>query len=358
MKPLVVLLLFFNAAIIGFGYTKYNETSEKLTRIERKLGGPEKLNCNSKEAVEKAKKSVVRIIGGESEGTGFVANGSGTIVTNFHVIEFEPSPKVILPNNDYATAEIRMVDKDADIAILNINKPLPELKLGDSTNVDINDDLYVLGFPFGSGLSGEVTVNKGSLSAKRKLKDTDVEYLQTDATLNRGVSGGPMLNECGDVVGVNTLGTSGLGLAISSASLSDKWLTMLSASDPLDGIKKIEFNTDTPLSVVQTFYNYLKIKKLEKAYILLSKNFTQQGYEDWEKGYDYSLDTSLVSIREDEKDKNKVFVKLSSKDLDGEEIVYKFYEGCWIVKEEDGLKLWDAEIEEVIDPGFFWFYEE
>ena len=119
--------------LIGVIYTgsKIDTLSKRLERIETRLGGSEKIGCNEKDSIEKVRQSVVRIVGGEGEGSGFAIKDGGVILTNFHVIEFEPSPKVILPDNSFQTAEILMADKNADLAIIKINKNLPVISWGE-----------------------------------------------------------------------------------------------------------------------------------------------------------------------------------------------------------------------------------
>jgi hypothetical protein len=163
------------------------------------------------------------------------------------------------------------------------------------------------------------------------------------------------------VVGVNTAGTAGLGLAISAKSAQQKWALMLSNEDPLADVEKIEFEPNrSSLDAVTSFYNYLKIRKMKKAFALLSENFTKDGgFANWKIGYESLLDTTVIKIKEDPNKENIVNVKLSTKDLLGEEIVYKYFEGWWEVKEIDGrLKLWQAKIKEVRNPSWLWFWKD
>ena len=359
---LLVRLLIFIALIVGVAYSfnRINAIDKRLERIEAKLGGSKRITCNEKESIEKVRQSIVRIIGGESEGSGFAIKSGGLILTNFHVIEFEPSPKVVLPDNTFQTAEVVMADKNADLAIVKIDKDLPTISWGNPQELDPAEELLAIGFPLGGQLSGEASVNKGSLSGRRRSKDVGVEYLQTDATLTPGVSGGAMINVCGEVVGINTAGLSGLGLAISADSIKQKWLEMATAKDSLKDVQRITFDPGkSPLEVVRAFYNYLKARKLEKAFDLLSDNF-KKGYDFnyWKKGYEPLLDTTVIKIEEDKNDKDRVKIKLSTKDLVDDEIVYKYFEGFWDVKNFDGKwLLWDPEIKEVKDPDFLWLYE-
>lgn len=137
------------ALLIGVVYagSKIDSLSKRLERIETRFGGQEKIGCNEKDSIEKVRQSVVRIIGGESEGSGFAIKDGGIILTNFHVIEFEPSPKVILPDNTFQTAEILMADKNVDLA----NVRLKEIQDDNNANymalnktIDVLGDLYKL----------------------------------------------------------------------------------------------------------------------------------------------------------------------------------------------------------------------
>lgn len=348
--------------IIGLVYTisKINVLNNRLEKIETRLGGQEKIGCNEKDTIEKIRQSVVRIIGGESEGSGFAIKDGGIILTNFHVIEFEPTPKVVLPDNTFETGEILMVDRNSDLAIIKIAKDIPVISFGDPKELNPAEELLAIGFPLGGELSGEASVNKGSLSARRRSKDVGIEYIQTDITLNPGVSGGPMVNICGEVVGINTAGLSGLGLAISSDSIRQKWLEMSSSQDSLKDIQRITFDPDeSALEAVRAFYNYLKARKLDKAFELLSDNFKNgHSFDYWRKGYKPLLDTTVIKIEEDIQKENRINVKLSTKDMVDGEIVYKYFEGYWDVKEvTNRWLLWDPEIKEVKDPDFMWFYE-
>lgn len=359
---LILVLVFFSL----FGMVMYYEREQRailekrLASIENRLGGAKKLSCNESETVKKVRQSVVRIIGGEAEGSGFVITQLGYIVTNFHVIEFEPSPKVVFPDNTFETAEIVLADKDVDIAFLSVNKKMPSLSFGDPEDLQPAETLLALGYPLGGNLVGEASVTKSSLSGRRRDKFYDIDYLQIDGTFKGGVSGGPMVNVCGEVVGMNTAGTSGLGLAIASNTIRSKMLDILFNEDPLKDVAKITFEPNkSALDAVQSFYNYIKIKRMDKAFELFSDNIKKDtNYKEWQESYKNTLDTSILSIEEDEKEgKSIIKVKLSSKDLVEDEILYKYYEGTWEVRKvNDKWVLWLPIIQEVEDPDFLWFY--
>lgn len=353
-----VVIFFIGTATYTIWYI--NNINKRLDTIELRFGGSSKVSCNEKDAINKLKDSVVRVVGGVAEGSGFVIKENGLIMTNFHVIEFEPSPKVVFPDNTFETAEIKYADKQADLAILSIKRPMKAIVWGDSDGLELTEELIALGYPFGGNLIGDISVNTGKMAARRYSKVDGIEYIQIDGTLNQGVSGGPLINVCGEVVGVNTAGTAGLGLAISSKSAQSKWFQMLSNDDPLKDVERIVFEpNNSPLDAVTSFYNYLKIRKLEEAHELLSDNFLKGGsYTNWRIGYESLLDTTVIKIEDDPERQNVVNVKLSTKDLIDDEIVYKYFEGWWEVREIDGnLKLWQPKIKEVVDPDYLWFYE-
>jgi len=361
LKKYIFIFLIFLAfsGILFFQNNQIETLSKRLNLVEFKLGGPNKIACNEKATIEKVRQSVVRVVGGEAEGSGFAIQSGGIIITNFHVIEFEPSPKIVLPDNSFETAEILMADKNADLAILKIKKDLPVISWGEPKELSPAEELLAIGFPLGGQLIGEASVNKGSLAGRRRSKDVGVEYLQTDITLTPGVSGGPMVNICGEVEGINTAGLSGLGLAISSDSIKQKWAEMSISDKSTEDIKKIAFDDTTSAEfAVATFYNYLKVRKLEKAFEILSDNFKKgHGFDYWKQGYQSLLDTTVIKIEEDKDKKDRVKIKLSTKDMVDDEIVYKYFEGYWDVKNIDGKwRLWEPKIKEVKNPDYFWFY--
>jgi len=360
------LKVFLAILIIGaFAYTGYEISilSNRIQKIENKLGGPEKIAYNEKDTVEKVRRSVVRIIGGEGEGSGFVFQKGGLILTNFHVIEFEPSPKVVLPDNTFETAQIIMADKDADLAIVKIKRDLPALRLARLDGLSPAEEVLAIGYPLGGSLSGESSVIRGSFSRFTIDKETGVQYLLTDMTMIPGISGGPMVNICGEVVGINTSGLllGGMGIAISAESIKEAYHKMAASKDPLKDIQETVFEPNkNALEAVRAFYNYIKARKLEKAFELLSDNFVKgYSFEQWSSGYGPQLDTTIVIIKPDKEITNRINVKLSTKDLIDDEIVYKYFEGYWDVREINGKwLLWKPRIREIKDPDEDWFIDQ
>ncbi len=194
-----LLKVFLAILLVGaFAYTSHEISilSDRIQKIENKLGGPEKIASNEKDTVEKVRRSVVRVVGGEGEGSGFAFQKGGLILTNFHVIEFEPDPKIILPDNTFETGRIIMADKDADLAVIKIKKDLPALSLAHSGGLSPAEEVLSIGYPLGGTLSGESFVVRGSFSRFTRDKENGVQYLLTDMTMVPGISGGPMVNIC------------------------------------------------------------------------------------------------------------------------------------------------------------------
>ena len=143
---------------------------------------------------------------GTSLGSGFIIDGEGYIVTNNHVIAGAEDITVILRDDTQLKAKLIGADSRVDLAVLKVDppgkKPLPAAKFGDSDKTRVGDWVVAIGNPFGLGHS----VTAGIISARgRSLSNESLDdYLQTDAAINKGNSGGPLFNTDGEVIGVNT----------------------------------------------------------------------------------------------------------------------------------------------------------
>ena len=191
-KKIILPCLFIAGLFIYTGY-KVSKLSERIQRIEDKLGGTKNILCNQKDTVERVRKSVVRIVGGHGEGSGFAVKRGGFILTNFHVIADELAPKVILPDNTFETAQVIMADKIADLAILKIEKDIPTLNFARLNWVTPAEEVMAIGYPLGGGLDGESFITRGAISRFVFDKENNLKYILTDMTLINGVSGGPMV---------------------------------------------------------------------------------------------------------------------------------------------------------------------
>lgn len=155
-------------------------------------------------------------------GSGFIVSPDGLVVTNAHVVRGADSIKVVLDDGTELKATLKGIDDKTDLALLKVeaDKPLPYVIFGDSSKVRVGETVIAIGNPFGLGS----TVTSGIVSATgREIGSGPYDdFLQIDAPINRGNSGGPTFNLKGEVVGVNTAifspsgGSVGIGFAISS----------------------------------------------------------------------------------------------------------------------------------------------
>lgn len=195
------------------------------------------------EIYERASSGVVQItstsgnIGGASPqqalGSGFVVDKAGHIVTNYHVIEGADEIRVSFSNQDTVQAQLVGSDPSTDLAVLQVDTSataLTPLPLGDSDKVEVGDPVVAIGNPFGL----DRTATSGIVSALQRLITAPNQYtidhvIQTDAPINHGNSGGPLLNSRGQVIGVNTQietggadsGNVGIGFSVPSNTVKD-----------------------------------------------------------------------------------------------------------------------------------------
>jgi serine protease Do len=158
----------------------------------------------------------------EARGSGFIINANGTIVTNNHVVKGARSVSVTLDDGTVLPAKIVGTDPRTDIAVLKVNAghPLPFIQLGNSRDVKPGEWVIAMGNPFGLG----GTVTAGIVSAvSRDIGDGPYDqFIQVDAPINQGNSGGPLFTQDGKVIGMNTAilsptgGSVGIGFAIPS----------------------------------------------------------------------------------------------------------------------------------------------
>jgi S1-C subfamily serine protease len=166
-------------------------------------------------------------------GSGFVIDKAGRIVTNYHVIRGANAIQVSFSNNEHFKARVVGVDPSTDSAVLQVqvkSRALKSLPLGNSESVRVGDQVIAIGNPFGldrSVTAGIVSAVQRRIEAPNQLSISHV--IQTDAALNHGNSGGPLLNAQGQVIGVNaqietggqTQGNVGIGFAIPINTIKD-----------------------------------------------------------------------------------------------------------------------------------------
>jgi serine protease Do len=160
-----------------------------------------------------------------SLGSGFVVDSTGIVITNNHVVGDANDIVVIFTDGRKLKAKVIGKDAKVDVAVLKVesDKPLKTVKFGDSDKMRVGDGVMAVGNPFGLG----ETVTAGIISARNRNIESGPydDFLQTDASINKGNSGGPLFNMEGEVIGINTAilspsgGSIGIGFATPSASV-------------------------------------------------------------------------------------------------------------------------------------------
>jgi S1-C subfamily serine protease len=279
LRPVIFALLFAGAF---FYFTTYRPAGVSLTnwisrpaKVEITEAASNSNNENSLDAEEQNNIEVYRkniasvvnvksravtfdffygLVPEEGQGSGFIIDKAGHVLTNYHVIAEARQVEVVLHNRKSYKATIVGTDRSHDLAVLQIKAPdLQPMTLGDSTHLQVGQKVYAIGNPF--GLAG--TLTRGIVSSIRSVQEPDGtaidEAIQTDAAINPGNSGGPLLNLHGEVIGINTLIASnsgqsaGIGFAIpintAKAVLNDL-VTLGRVRRPALGVRTIPINPD------------------------------------------------------------------------------------------------------------------
>jgi serine protease Do len=186
----------------------------------------------------------------EGMGSGVIISEEGYVLTNNHVIKGAQEIKVILSDGKEVAAKVMNSDENLDIAVVKIteNIKMPAVaELGVSGSLKVGEEVVAIGNPLGKEFLG--TVTNGIVSAvNRQLEENGMKYIQTNAAINSGNSGGPLINSRGQVIGINTAkigqtGVEGLGFAIPIDAVKDK-IENLSKPVLMIGIGGREINDD------------------------------------------------------------------------------------------------------------------
>lgn len=191
----------------------FNEIKVKTTKTPK--------FTKSKDLIGYLMKGVVTIKHDEGHGSGFFISEDGYLITNYHVIKNKKQVDVQLNESVTLTADVVRGDEIYDVALLKISgQNFRGLSFINSDSAQVGEDVFAIGTP--SDISLGQSVTKGIISGKRKIAEK--VYLQTDVTINRGNSGGPLLNEDGEVIGMVTMkligdGIEGIGFCVPSNTI-------------------------------------------------------------------------------------------------------------------------------------------
>ncbi len=219
-----------------------------------------------------------------SLGSGVIVDPKGYIITNNHVVEGATRVQVSLPGGEEYTAKVIGTDEISDIAVIKItgDKSFPFVRIGDSKKIKVGDWVVAIGSPFGL----DQTVTAGIISATgRTFKQDEApgyaffnDYLQTDASINRGNSGGPLVNMNAEVVGINsfistTTGSSaGVGFAVPSHLFTRVYNQILKEGKVSRGWLGVSYNA---LPFTQAMAKYFGVK--QGAGVLITKLSDEKG---------------------------------------------------------------------------------
>jgi len=233
-----------------------NKTPESVENI------PQTGGLSLQEIYEKAIDSVVSVTCNTGSGTGVVLSANGYIVTNCHVIDKAASIEIILNDGRQLTARVVGSDVMSDLAVLRVDAAdLKPAEFGDDVSLRVGDAVSAIGDPLGTQFRG--TMTDGIISAINRDVMTEygpMTFIQTNAALNSGNSGGPLLNCYGQVIGINTLkigdtseSVEGLGFAIPSSTVKQV-VDQLIAQGYVSGRPSWDFEGDAVSELEQLWY--------------------------------------------------------------------------------------------------------
>lgn len=311
------------------------------------LNGYQKFFCSYQKTKDTVSPKVVRIIGSNSEGSGFFIS-ENMVITNRHVVEGEDYPKIVLPTGKFLTPTKVELSEIYDLAFLTTDKPEPSyvIDITGETELTPGEEALSFGYALGSEIKGSPTILPIRFENARKISLEVGDYLQFSSSLVEGMSGGPVMDKCGGFVGINTMSTSGTSLIISRDTLH------LAVSYPHnEEPKKIKLEPGaTPEASVYAYYYLLKARDTKGCYGLLSSRYKiNSSYEEWTARFPNVISVEVYDVKEIKP--NLVYVMFDMSEwIDGEQS-YHSYEGTWeTVKEGDAYHLTRSYITELESP--------
>lgn len=300
--------------------------------------------CNESESIPEAKKSVVKILGDHISASGFVISKDGFVITNDHVVRGESSFHVVFEDGRSFPATTYNSDLQADIAVVKIvsDQDLTPLIWGISDKLQPGQTVYAIGYPINDVLNGESSITKGVFSAKRTSDNRAIEYIQTDASLNEGNSGGPLLDGCGKVIGINQstiTESTGINFAISQKTASNYVTSLIAGQPRLQGVSAPDNTSElSPVDTVAMFYSLISLRRIEEAFDYLSVAYQQTtDLQDWKTGYQNTLNIYVNDIWEEDSTEPSIYINLTSADLIVNQVKFRNFEGTWHLIKESGM---------------------
>lgn len=251
----------------------------------------------SKHDVREASESVVYLYGDEGSGSGFWV-APNVVLTNNHVVDYNPNMKLEAPDGEAHEVKVIATDTVRDLALLEVPNP-PEyvevIEFAD-TPPQLVEDVFAIGYPQDLNL----TITEGVVSSVKRDDYDDRIYIQTDSAINPGNSGGPLVNMCGQVLGVNTYtlwDAQNIGFAITSDQVGKRVSEMLAAAQSASPEERVREYPSEEAEVVAKYYHTLYDGGLDKAYDFYSEARKQRlPYENWKKGFEKTVFITFKSV--------------------------------------------------------------
>jgi len=301
------------------------------------ITGKTMIACGAKSVIN-AIDGVVRIEGESASGSGFWVL-PGIVLTNNHVVSFNDNLKVIDSKNNVLFPKIIATDSMRDLALLEISENYHPALEWRKKPVGLIDDVFALGFPYNGP---NITVTRGIVSSLKKDEYDDREYIQTDAAINEGNSGGPLLDNCGRVVGINTLtiwNSENMGFATKADQVEKRIDEMFEKSKSASPQEIAAGYSNDQAEMVARYYDVLGQGQFENAYDYYSQERKARlPFENWKKGFENTYFIRLKTVYLTEKS-NEVYASFIATDFGerwGDFVTKEFY-GEWNLVREDGL---------------------
>lgn len=307
---------------------------------------PTPVRCDERTSAERVRRSVVRIQTATSVGTGIVVAADGLVITNAHVVGTARIATLTFSSGAVRAGAVLASDEARDLALISIDAAglsLTPLTWGNEQALRPASRLLAWGYAL--DLPGEPSLTTGAFSGLRTYRSV-VNVVQTDVPLNTGNSGGPLFNECGEVVAVVSFGirgTEGLNFGISATDAREYVRRAPSASS---GGNRAPAR---PEDAVLLFYSLLDQRNFEAAYALLSSAYRARASLDtFRAGYATTVGVYVESVQPMVGASNAVDVTVRATDsIQGRTVVQR-YTGSWMVVMEGGSwKLDTARIQAV-----------
>lgn len=243
---------------------------------------------NSAQAAELVKSNIVKVINKIDDETSIIGTGffdkSGYLVTNSHLVDIKGSITIEYADGKTSVAQLFSNDIVSDIALLAVETPIiKSMYYGETLSLNITDEVYAIGYPY--ALVGEASVSKGVLSARRSAGA--IGFLQSDISLNIGNSGGPLINDKAELLGINTYATenASMGMSISSESLQEI-IKVLKEKPTVNYLE--DKRPSNALSVILNEIGYMVTDLYNENEIVRKNNNKDKAFNDGENGENHT----------------------------------------------------------------------